>query len=388
LQRHGRFRTLGHIERTRPRPSARGRFTTRARGPALALLLAGAFTSCGGGGEDSGTAPTDAGRYPQAAAQGVDPSGLEAASAALSANPYTRFLLVERNRVLVMEDYFNAASASGAYDVRSVTKTVMSILIGIAIDQGLIRNANETIGDYLTPVVPSLTRDKGRITIRQLLSMTSGLPWLELNSEEQDYFPFVSSPDPLVWILNRPLEHPPGAVWNYNTGASHILSAILAEATGASARDYAQAHLFGPLEEEVGPWVTDNRGYCFGGHGVSLRGRTMIKLGRLFLDGGTWQGRLVLSEGWVAESTAWHNDTGEAIPWGSGYGYLWWLGRDSRTGLEFKFAVGYGGQFIFVVPARNTTIAAATTWSRVQSADANFMLVLRTIVETVLPALG
>ena len=361
--------------------------TPSARSVALAALLVG-LASCGGGGDDGAAAPTATERYPQAAAQGIDARGLESASDTLSANPYTRFLLVERNGVLVMEDYFNRADPAMPLDVRSVTKTVTSILIGIAVDQGLIRNLNETVGDYLAPVVPSLTADKARITLRQLLTMTSGLPWRELNSAQQDYSVWVSSDDPLLWILNRPLEHPPGEVWNYNTGASHILSAILTEATGVSARDYAQAQLFGPLDEDVGPWVTDNRGYCYGGHGVSLRGRTMIKLGRLFLDGGTWQGRLVVSEGWVRQSTAWHQDTGVALPRASGYGYLWWIGRDPRTGLAYRMAVGYGGQFIFVVPARNTTIAAATSWSGVRSADTNFMLVLTTIVDTILPSLG
>jgi CubicO group peptidase (beta-lactamase class C family) len=362
----------------------RGFAAARARAVALALLPAGLLASCGGDGPGS-----DAGsRYPLAADQGVDPRALESASDALAANPYAHFLVVERHGVLVMEDYFNGASATADYDVRSVTKTVISILTGIAIDQGLVRSVDETVGDYLAPVVPSLAPDKAGITIRQLLTMTSGIPWRELGTEEQDYSAFVSSPDPLLWILRRPLEHPPGQVWNYNTGACHILSAIVTEAVGTSAREFAQAELFGPLGEEVGPWLTDNRGYCFGGHGVALRGRTMIKLGRLFLDGGSWDGRLVVSERWVRESTAWRHDTGEAIPWGSGYGYLWWIGQDARTGLTFRFAVGYGGQFIFLVPERDTTIAAATEWSGVREADANFMLVLRTIVETVLPSLG
>jgi len=362
--------------------------TRWAEGLALAVFLTGPFASCGGGGEDAATTPISAERYPQAAAQGIDARGLESASDTLSANQYTRFLLVERNGVLVMEDYFNRAAPTAPLDVRSVTKTVTSILIGIAIDLGLIGSVDETVGDFLAPVVPSLTPGKARITLRQLLTMTSGLPWRELNSAEQDYFGWVTSDDPLLWILDRPFEYPPGEVWNYNTGASHILSAILTEATGESARDFAQAHLFGPLDEEVGPWVTDNRGYCFGGLGVSLRGRTMIKLGRLFLDGGTWQGRLVVSEGWVRQSTARHQDTGDALPRASGYGYLWWIGRDARTGVEYRMAVGYGGQFIFVVPARNTTIAAATAWSGVRDADDNFMLVLNTICDTILPSLG
>jgi CubicO group peptidase (beta-lactamase class C family) len=361
----------------------------RARGRALAALLATLLASCGGGGPDAGgTSPTPAERYPEAAAQGIDARLLESASDRLSANLDTRFLLVERNGVLVMEDYFNRADPSAPLDVRSVTKTVTSILVGIAIDRGLIGNVDETVGDFLAPVVPSLTAGKARITIRQLLTMTSGLPWRELNSEQQDYGTWVRSEDPLLWILSRPFEYPPGEVWNYNTGASHILSAILAEATGVSSRDFAQAHLFGPLDEEVGPWPTDNRGYCFGGHGIRLRGRTMIKLCRLFLAGGTWQGRLVVSESWVRESTAPHRETGDALSRASGYGYLWWIGRDGRTGLEYRMAVGYGGQFIVVVPARDTTIAAATAWSGVRDAGANFMLVLSTIVDGVLPSLG
>jgi CubicO group peptidase (beta-lactamase class C family) len=363
---------------------------SRDRSVSLGLLLAGGLAACGGGGGDGATSaappPADA-RYPQAAAQEVDAAALARTSDVLSGNPYTRFLLVERNGVLVMEEYFNRTNPSTPLDVRSVTKTVTSILIGIALDLGLIRDVDQTVGDHLFPVVPTLGPDKAAITIRQLLTMTSGLPWRELNSTVQDYSAWVGSDDPLLWMLERPFQHPPGEVWNYNTGASHILSAILTEATGASARDFAQAYLFAPLEEEVGPWVADNRGYCFGGHGVSLRGRTMIKLGRLFLDGGTWQGRLVVSESWVRESTAHHNDTGDALPYASGYGYLWWMGRDPRTGLEYKMAVGYGGQFIVVVPERNTVVAAATAWSSVRSADANFMLVLRTIVEQVLPSL-
>jgi len=359
-----------------------------ARRGVLVLLLAGTLTSCGGDGDDTSPAPlTAAERYPLAATQGVDAGRLRAASDVLAASPYTRFLLVERNGVLVMEDYFNGTAPTSPHDVRSVTKTVTSILIGIAIDLGLIRSVDETVGDYLYPVVPSLESDKGAITLRQLLTMTSGLPWDELGTTEQDYAPWVASPDPLLWILSRPFEHAPGEVWHYNTGASHIPSVILSEAVGTSARDFAQAHLFGPLEEEVGPWATDPRGFNYGGHGVSLRAHTMIKLGRLVLDGGTYQGRTVVSESWVQESTAWHRDTGNALPTATGYGYFWWIGQDERTGLEFRFAAGYGGQFIFVVPDRNTTIAAATAW-RVSNAGPNFTTVLSTIVERILPSLA
>jgi CubicO group peptidase (beta-lactamase class C family) len=352
----------------------------------LVLLPVGALVSCGGGDGGSGAPTPD--RYPLAAAQGIDSQGLERARGALAANPYVRFLLVERNGVLVMEEYFNGSGEEDPVDVRSVTKTVTSTLIGIAIDEGLIRSVDETVGDFLLPVVPGLERDKQRISIRNLLTMTSGLPWHELNSDVQDYFAWVSSPDPLLWILDKPLEHRPGEFWNYNTGASHILSAILTEATGKTARAFAQENLFGPLESEVAGWLTDPRGYCYGGHGMSLTGRTMVKLGRLFLDGGVYHGRQIVSIEWVREATTQRFSTADAVPWGSGYGYLWWIGRDDRTGLGFSFANGYGGQFIVVVPSRNTTIVAATTWSGVPDAGQNWYLVMRTIVQTILPSLG
>jgi CubicO group peptidase (beta-lactamase class C family) len=352
----------------------------------LALVSAGLAPACGGGGGTNGVSPP-ADRYPAAASQSVDPRGLESASAALSASPYSRCLLVERNGVLVMEDYFNSSTSASSFDVRSVTKSVMSVLVGIAFDQGFIRSLDQTVGDFLAPVVPALDSQKARITIRDLLTMTSGIPWRELNSAEQDYSAWVGSPDPLLWILNRPLEATPGQLWNYNTGASHILSAILSEATGVTARAFAQDRLFGPTDAEVGGWLADPRGYNYGGHGISLTGRAMVKLGRLCLDGGAYRGRQVVSSAWVRESTALRYSTREAVPWGSGYGYLWWLGHDGRTGLDFYFAMGYGGQFIVNVPARNATIVAATAWSGVTSAGDNWYLVLRTIVETILPSL-
>jgi CubicO group peptidase (beta-lactamase class C family) len=349
----------------------------------LAALLSGMLVSCGGGG---GSSPTPD-RYPLAQAQEVDPGGLARAYSALATNPYVRFLLVERNGVLVMEEYFNGSGEVDSVDVRSVTKTVTSVLVGIAIDRGFIRDIDQTVGDFLGPALHGLAPDKARISIRNLLTMTSGLPWRELNSDLQDYSDWVNSPDPLLWILSKPLDHPPGEFWHYNTGASHILSAVLTEATGTTERALAQESLFGPLESEVGEWPTDPRGYNYGGHGISLTGRAMVKLGRLFLDGGTYQGRQVVSESWVRESTTQRYSTNNAVPWGSGYGYLWWIGRDDVTSLGFYFANGYGGQFIVDVPSRNTTIVAATAWSGVPNPDQNWYLVMHTIVQAILPSL-
>ena len=317
----------------------------------------------------------------------MDAQALDRARARLAGNPHPRCLLVERNGTLVMEEYFNGSSADVFFDVRSITKSVMSALVGIAIERGAIRGLDLTVGEALDPVVPGLEARKRAITLRQLLTMTSGLPWRELNSVEQDYSAWVSSPDPLRWILEKPLDHEPGSYWHYNTGASHIVSAMLTEATGQSARTFAQDQLFGPLDSVVGDWPADPRGYNYGGHGISLQARTLVRFGRLFLDAGVFRGRQVVPASWVREATATRRSTNNAMPWGSGYGYFFWTDRDSGTGRDYYFATGYGGQFVVNVPSANATIVATTDWSGVPDAGANWSLVMGTIVETVLPGL-
>ena len=354
-----------------------------ARPIVLSVVVALCLVACGA--NDDVVAPEQ--RYPQALGQHVDPAWLERARVDLSATSYPRCLLVERNGVLVMEEYFNGSAASEFYDVRSVTKSVTSILIGIALDAGLIHDLDQTIGDYLD--FPEIKANVRRISLRDLLTMTSGLPWREIGSTEQDYSEWVGSPDPLLWILTKPLEHAPGTYWHYNTGASHIPSAILTVATGQSALAFSEGRLFGPLESEVGGWPADPRGYNYGGHGIRLQGRTLVKLGRLYLDGGVYHGQRIVPASWVRESVVPRNPvTNDGVTWATGYGYFWWTGQDAATGLSYYLAVGYGGQFIVDVPSANAVIVATTAWYGVPDADGNFSGVLRAIVHDILPSLG
>jgi CubicO group peptidase (beta-lactamase class C family) len=364
--------------------SAGGSILTRTDRPLLFASVA-TVIACACGSDERALPATE--RYPQAAAQNVDARALDRARARLAGNPYLRCLLVERNGTLVMEEYFNGSSADVFFDVRSITKSVMSTLVGIAIEKGALRGLDQTVGEVLDPVLPGLEARKRSITLGQLLTMTSGLPWRELNSVEQDYFAWVSSPDRLRWILAKPLEHEPGSYWHYNTGASHIVSAMLTETTGRSASTFAQEQLFGPLDSAVGDWPADPRGYNYGGHGISLQARTLARFGRLLLDGGVHQGRQVVPASWIRGATRTWRSTDHAMPWGSGYGYFFWTDHDSATGRDYYFATGYGGQFVVNVPSANATIVATTDWSGVPDAGANWSLVMGTIVETLLPGL-
>lgn len=344
------------------------------------LVILAPPLGCGGG------SPADE-RYPLARGQDVDPSALVAAHALLSPNAATRSLLVERHGVVVMEEYLNGANGDSAQDVRSVTKSVLSLLVGIARAEGHLTNIDVPIGPSLLALVPDLPPDRQAITVRQLLTMTSGLPWNELGTTLQDYPAFSSSPDPLRWILDRPLEHTPGTHWHYNTGATHILGVVLAEAVKMPLHEYAQRKLLGPLDAEVRGWVSDPLGRDHGGYGLQVTSSALLKIGRLLLDEGRYRGRTVVSSSWISESTRPLLLTNEAVPWGTHYGFLWWSGQDTRTGLPFIFATGYGGQFLVVVPDRDAVIVATSEWSGVPDAGANWALVLRTIVEQILPAL-
>lgn len=349
----------------------------------LALVFAIAIISCSTG-SDSVEEPA---KYRLAAEQNVDSKGLENAYDLLSANPDTRALIVERNGIIVQEEYFNSVNAEDYFDIRSVTKSVMSILIGIAVDKGYITSVNDPIGKYLSMILPDLEASKAAITIKQLLTMSSGLPWLELGSSTSDFSAWVSSSDQLRWILNKPFEYSPGTHWNYNTGASHVLSAILAASSEFVAKQFAQNYLLGPMDATVGNWNADSRGNNFGGHGIYMRPKDMIKIGRMMMNGGVYNGNRIVSSSWVQESTTQYFNTNYIVTYGEGYGYLWWKGRDSNTGLTFTFAHGYGGQFIIYVPARNTIIAAVTSYTGLRNPNTNWNEVITTIVGNIFPAL-
>ncbi|OGU54936.1 MAG: hypothetical protein A2V66_02245 [Ignavibacteria bacterium RBG_13_36_8] len=221
--------------------------------------------------------------------------------------------------------------------------------------------------------------------------MTSGLPWYELTQEGissggTDFPTWRSADNQVIWVLNKPLLHTPGEYWNYHTGGSHLLAVIVAQATGMNLRDFANEYLFGPLDIQVGEWPQDRQGNYYGSHGLNLRARDMLKIGRLFLNNGVYNGTQVVSSSWVSESTSYIYPIFNIEGNSQGYGYQWWV--DSIWGMDFFYANGYGGQLIMIFPEENLIIVtgAAAEVNNPNGANYSGGVISQAIYEHILPA--
>ena len=317
--------------------------------------------------------------------QGIDAEVLENVYAELRALPGSFSLLVQRNGVLVGEEYFNGFTPDSIHDVRSVTKSVISILIGMAIEEGFIPSVDEPMGTYLTPVVDSIREEVANTSIRHFLMMSSGLDWHELDLGTS-YSDWWESEDMIQHVVDLPIVHSPGAQFIYNTGASHLLSVVLTEATGMPTLEFAREYLFDPLGFSDSSWLQENRGYDTGGMGLRITARDMMKIGQMFLDGGRHEGTQLVPQPWIAQSVSPLITTDFAVPYGRDYGYLWWV--CTGGGEDFFLANGYGGQFILVVPALDLVIVTQNSWRGLgwTLAGEQWYRVLSLLVEEILPA--
>jgi len=253
-------------------------------------------------------------------------------------------ILVIKNGFLVKEWYETPFNKDSIFRVFSVSKSVTSTLIGIALDMGYINSLDEFVLDYFPDydiANPSLLKDA--MTIWHLLTMTTGFDWPEYypyGDPRNPYYTWKASEDHVGFVLNRTMVAPPGTTFNYNTGASHLLSAIIQRATNMSTVDFANQYLFGPLSIGESFWIEDPQGVAGGGDDLYLRPRDMAKIGYLFLNEGNWEGKQVISENWVRTSTSVFVNLGGELD----YGYQWWIDADD----DLYRALGYGGQQINV----------------------------------------
>lgn len=242
------------------------------------------------------------------------------------------------------------------HDVRSITKSVVGLLYGIALDEGIVPGLDEPVVTAF-PEYENLAADPARraVTVRHMLSMTMGLNWdeftLPYSDPQNSEVAMNRAPDSLRFVLERPVASPPGGAWVYNGGATELAGALIARGAGIGLAEYAGSRLFGPLGIDRFEWITDYYGRPYAASALRLRPRDTAKIGQLVLQGGTWNGTQVVPQDWIAASVARHADAME----GCGYGYQWWL-CETAGGVDIVEGSGWGGQQLLIVPEHDIVL--------------------------------
>jgi CubicO group peptidase (beta-lactamase class C family) len=306
---------------------------------------------------------------------GIDRQRLEQMTDAIRSHPEynVHAVLIEHDGRLVYEEYFSGPderrgqplgvvkfTRDTLHDLRSVTKSVVSALVGIAAGSGAIRSLDAPLLDYFPEYKDLHVAERRRITIRHALSMSTGLEWNEdipYTDPKNDEIVMDRSPDPLRYVLERPIAAAPGTVWNYNGGTTEVLGAILERATKRSLVDYAREMLFSPLGITQFEWI-GARGRPSPASGLRLRPRDLAKFGSLYLHDGEWNGRRVIPREWVHESTRRQLTFPKRAD--RGYAYQWWHSCYTTPSgvIDVPTAVGNGMQRIFLLRAQRTVVTA------------------------------
>lgn len=262
-------------------------------------------------------------------------------------------VVVFRNGYLVKDWYYLLWDAEDIHSLWSVTKSFTGTLMGIAIQEGFIPSVNEFVLDYFTDRnISNVDSRKEAITIEHLLMMSTGLAY---PGDDFIWSSWMNAPDQVQFILNLPMATTPGSIFNYDTGGSHLLSAIIQEATNMTMVDFALQYLFKPLGITKFNWQADKQNITYGGHGLFLTPGDMAKLGYLYLNDGYWDGQKILPTNWTQTVT----QTEWGLGGGWGYAQQWW----TQSYLNAYCARGRYGQSIFVLPEHDIIVVFTASLS-------------------------
>lgn len=286
-------------------------------------------------------------------------------------------ILILKNSKLVFEEYFGGTrfnfddvyaegdsilyTLNTEHYLASVSKSVTSLLVGIAIDEGLINSTDDYISEYFQPVYPNIfVEGKEKIKLQHLLTMSSGLPWDEsspYNSSQNDVRKLFNASDPISFVLSRPLEAEPGTFFKYNSGGTNVAADMIRLAFGSTVRTFARLKLFEPLGIKQYRWEVISGVYLFASGGLFLKPRDLAKIGQLMLNKGKWNGNQIVSEAWVNSSVE-NRINPEWEGFANGYGYQWWLDDYNVSGKAYHcyFAAGWGEQMMYIFPSENMIV--------------------------------
>lgn len=311
-------------------------------------------------------------------ASGLDVDTMARTRAMAGQLPRLRALLVLRDgNEVAAQSFHGGPPLDRPVNIKSASKSVLSALVGIAIERGVLQGVDQPILSVLDSDAPAARDPRlAEITVGHLLSMQAGL---EPTSSE-NYIRWVSTPNWVRAALSRPFVDRPGGAMLYSTGSTHLLSAMLTRASGRSTRDLMQDWLGTPLGIVIPPWTRDPQGLFFGGNDMRLSPQALARFGELYRLGGIHDGKQIVPAQWIEASWTRHSIS----PWsGSDYGYNWFL--DSVRGHKLRYAWGYGGQMLFIVRGLGLTVVM-TSVSDAQSDFSHLAALHGLLADGIIPA--
>jgi CubicO group peptidase (beta-lactamase class C family) len=287
--------------------------------------------------------------------------------------------MVERGGEVITQKFTGRMNATRPANIKSASKSILSLLVGIAIHQGYLEGVDQPIGDFFRDYFDENPDPaKESITIEDLLTMRGGLE----STSIRNYGRWVVSSNWTRYVLTRQLVADPGGRMIYSTGSTHLLSVILTRATGMSTLAFANQYLFRPMDIRIGGWDRDPQGYYFGGNNMAMAPADMLKIARLMMNMGEWNGEQLVPAEWILDSVKTYTQS-NFNPYD--LGYLWW--RRPVNGYEAIFAWGHGGQYIMMIPELDVALAITSNLARVQGRGHQRAL-FRYLEEELVPALA
>ena len=285
--------------------------------------------------------------------------------------PNRHSLLIFKDGKLVLEEYFSGKDQNWGtdlgivhhgdtvlHDMRSVSKSIVSACIGIAISQGKIKHVDQPVFDFFDDYEEYNNEGREKLTIKHLLTMTSGLKWNEevpYDNPENSEIQMINSGDGIGFVLSRELENEPGTTWKYNGGTTELLADIIQRVSGKNIHEFAKEFLFKPIGIVRSQWtISPSTNSPAAASGLRLTSRDMLKFGILYHDEGQWAGKQILPKEWVNESLRSHITR----PDGGGYGYQFWILNYTLQGeqLTIPAALGNGDQRIYFDKINNIVV--------------------------------
>jgi CubicO group peptidase (beta-lactamase class C family) len=269
-------------------------------------------------------------------------------------------LIVYSDGGIKFEKYYNGYKKDSLHQTQSQTKSIVSLLMGIAIDKGYIKSENDPVSDYFPEYFRKEDNLKSSVTIRDLLTMSAGFEWEEMipmDDPRNDNINMFNSRKWLNYALSRSMNQRPFTGFKYNSGCPMIVAGIIEKATKMKLDEFAVRYLFEPPKIKRYNWLKDSTGFCHAGGGLFLSPMDMMKIGIIVMNNGKWEKQQIISENWIRKATTSYLPTSFDI---STYGYFWWIREMKTSGVKTTRVIsaeGAGGQKLYIFPEYQLIIA-------------------------------